>query len=107
MRTPWHPAVDELKMDQVLSALGDPVRLDMVRLLADGEEHARGEFDYGLAQSTLSHHAKTLREAGLVRARNEGTRCFMSLRPDFEDRFPGLLDAILDLSADGSVTARR
>ncbi|WP_211876959.1 ArsR/SmtB family transcription factor [Pseudarthrobacter albicanus] len=41
-----------------------------------------------IAQSTLSHHMKTLREAGLVYSRPEGTRCFISLRPEIEERFP-------------------
>ncbi len=51
-------------------------------VLGDGEEHPRGDFDIGVGRSTLSHHMKTLREAGLTRHRLEGTRCFVSLRKD-------------------------
>jgi DNA-binding transcriptional ArsR family regulator len=90
-----HPDLDAVPLDRVLSALGDPIRLAMVRTLADGQEHSRSEFDFAIAQSTLSHHAKTLREAGIVYSRQESTRCFMSLRPELGERFPGLLDAVL------------
>jgi Bacterial regulatory protein, arsR family len=50
-------------LDHVLSALGDPIRLAIIRLIADGQEHVRSEFDVDIAQSTLSHHVKTLRDA--------------------------------------------
>jgi DNA-binding transcriptional ArsR family regulator len=45
-------------LDHVLSALGDPIRLAIV-----GSSHVRSEFDVDIAQSTLSHHVKTLRDA--------------------------------------------
>ena len=49
-----------------------------------------------VSKSTSSHHFKVLREAGIVRAREEGTRRFYRLRRDeLEQRFPGLLDSIL------------
>ena len=47
-------------------------------------------------KSTLSHHLKVLREAGVTRTRQEGTRCFVTLRRDSLDaRLPGLLPALL------------
>ncbi|MTD52826.1 ArsR/SmtB family transcription factor [Amycolatopsis pithecellobii] len=95
MRQLPHPDLQDVSVPRVLSALGDPVRLGMVRTLSDGEEHLRGEFEYELAQSTISHHVKTLVDAGIALARREGTRCFVSLRPQLEDRFPGLLTAVL------------
>jgi len=104
MRQPWHPELDQVSLARVLTALGDPARLAIIRTLADGEEHTRSDFDsIELAQSTLSHHVKTLREAGLTRARWESTRCFLSLRPEFDDRFPGLLATILDQAPDPPV----
>jgi DNA-binding transcriptional ArsR family regulator len=49
-----------------------------------------------VAKSTLSHHLKVLREAGVTRTRQDGTRCFVTLRRDSLDaRFPGLLPALL------------
>ncbi|MDI5970888.1 metalloregulator ArsR/SmtB family transcription factor [Streptomyces sp. SL13] len=95
MRTPLHPPIEDVGLAGVLSALGDPVRLRIVQVLADGEEHLRPDFDVPVGQSTLSHHMKTLRDAGVVLSRPEGTRCFVSLRPELEQRFPGLVAAVL------------
>lgn len=61
----------------------------------DGLEHVRADFDVAVGQSTLSHHMKTLRAAGVVRSRPENTRCYISLRPEIDERLPGLLAAVL------------
>lgn len=96
MRNADHPGVSEMKLAKVLSALADPLRLGVVYLLADGEERQWGELDAPVSKSTLSHHMKTLRSAGVTRTRDEGTRCYVRLRADdLEDRFPGLLAALL------------
>jgi DNA-binding transcriptional ArsR family regulator len=80
----------------VLSALAHPVRLRIVEALTAKGEHAWGEFDVPVAKSTLSHHLKLLRDAGVTRTRQEGTRCFVSLRgEDIERRFPGLLALVV------------
>ncbi|MBA8923602.1 DNA-binding transcriptional ArsR family regulator [Kutzneria viridogrisea] len=97
MRRLSHPNLDEVTLVKALSALGDPVRLAIVRMLSDGQEHQGSEVDVKVSQSTLSHHFTTLRNAGVVFIRPEGTRCWHSLRPEFEQRFPGLLAAVLDL----------
>ncbi|CAM5343819.1 hypothetical protein SANTM175S_06490 [Streptomyces antimycoticus] len=48
---------------------------------------------------TLSHHLRVLRDAGVTRTRQEGTRCFVTLRSDdLNARFPGLLNAVLDVA---------
>jgi DNA-binding transcriptional ArsR family regulator len=94
-----HPDLAGVTLPQVLSALGDPVRLQVVRVLSDGAEHLRADFPHTVADSTLSHHMKTLREAGVVFSRPEGTRCYVSLRTELDDRFPGLLRAVLDADA--------
>jgi DNA-binding transcriptional ArsR family regulator len=104
MRQPAHPTVDQMTLSSVLFALSDPIRLGIVRTLSDRQEHLRDDFDAHVAQSTLSHHMKTLREAGLVYSRPEGTRCYISLRPEIEERFPRLLDTVLNLS-DGTTDA--
>ncbi|MHA6616117.1 ArsR/SmtB family transcription factor [Pseudonocardia sp. DLS-67] len=91
-----HPDVAEIELTQVLAALSDPTRIGLVRVLADGEERAWGDLRVPLAKSTLSHHLKVLRDAGVTRTRQEGTRCFVRLRgPDLAERFPGLLDVVL------------
>ncbi len=80
----------------MLAALGDPVRLEMVRQLAERGEVPCGGFHFDLAKSTLSHHFKVLREAGVVASRSEGTSLINSLnREEMEQRFPGLLEGVL------------
>jgi DNA-binding transcriptional ArsR family regulator len=90
-----HPKAKEITLARVLHALSDPVRLSVVAALAGGDERGSSEFKCGVAESTLSHHLKVLRLAGVITHRKEGTRCFVALRPELETAFPGLLGAIL------------
>jgi len=92
-----YPERDELDLVAVLDALSDPIRLQMVQRL-DEAEGALACVDLGLpvSKSTGSHHFKVLREAGVVRSRDEGTRRYYLLRrDDLDARFPGLLDSVL------------
>lgn len=90
------PTVEQLDLTTILQALGDPVRLKIVRELASSGEQVCGAMDLGISKSTRSHHFKTLREAGLTDTRIEGTHRHVSLRrEDLDARFPGLLDAVL------------
>jgi len=98
MKQPDHPKLEEITLTCVLAALSDPVRLKLVCRLSRGEELPWGQLEVDVANSTLSHHLKILREAGLTQHRKEGTRCFLSLRTDLEGRFPGLLDQVLTCS---------
>jgi DNA-binding transcriptional ArsR family regulator len=100
MRQPRHPDASEITLTGVLSALGDPVRMRIVQVLADGTEHPLRDFDIDLAQSTISHHLKILREAGITRVRHEGTRCYVALRGDVDRLFPSVLSAILDAAGE-------
>ena len=97
MITPSHPALTDLHLPDVLHALSDPVRLEIVDHLArSGEEAACGGLCASVSKSTLSHHLKVLREAGITRTRANGTHRLVSLREsELEQRFPGLLDAVL------------
>jgi DNA-binding transcriptional ArsR family regulator len=90
-----HPAKADISLAGVMGALSDPVRLSIVAKLADRREHSWGDFDVGVAPSTLSHHMKVLREAGVINHRKAGTRCYLSLRPDLRHVFPGMLASIL------------
>jgi DNA-binding transcriptional ArsR family regulator len=90
-----HPSANEITLARVLHALSDPVRLAVVADLADGEERGSSAFECGVAESTLSHHLKVLRLAGVINHRKEGTRCYVALRPELERAFPGLLASIL------------
>lgn len=92
----FEPTTADLDLTTVLQALGDPVRLTIVRTLADGGERACGSVELGVSKATRSHHFKVLREAGVTHTRVEGTHRHVSLRrDDLEHRFPGLLDAVL------------
>jgi DNA-binding transcriptional ArsR family regulator len=107
MRQPREPDADQISLEGVLAALGDPVRLHILSVLSDGAEHLRPDFDIPLAESTISHHRKVLREAGITRNRQEGTRCYVSLRPELAERFPGLIETILSVASAGSTATRR
>lgn len=94
MKQQPHPEIGAITLTGVLAALGDPVRLDMVAALVGGERGS-SEFDCGVGNSTRSHHIRTLREAGIIRHRKDGTRCFVSIRPELDELFPGLLASVL------------
>lgn len=96
MRTYTHPNPDDLTLERLLYALSDPVRLGIVRCLAGVAEATCGELDGGRPKSSMSHHFRVLREAGLVQTRNVGTMHMNSLRREvLESRFPGLLGTVL------------
>jgi len=98
MKYPIHPPVDHFQLSTVLHALGDPTRLRIFQDLARDREKCCGDFDIPESKSTLTHHLKVLREAGITRMRIEGTRRFISLRlHDLVARFPGLVPAILNV----------
>ena len=92
-----HPARDQIELSAILHALSDPVRLKIVAALAGSEgEPTCGSFDVPVTKSTCTHHFKVLREAGVIRQRQEGTSRRNTLRTeDLEARFPGLLDTVL------------
>jgi len=99
MRTLLHPTREDLSLPNLLYALGDPWRLRIVgQLAACNDAISCGDIDVvkEVAKSTGSHHFKVLREAGLIRMTPQGRRILVSLRrDDLEERFPGLLDSIL------------
>ncbi len=91
------PDRDQIQLVDVLHALSDPVRLQIVRFLAATDrEVSCGTIPLPVSKSTGSHHYKVLREAGVIRVRDAGTqRLHLLRRDDLDARFPGLLDAVL------------
>jgi DNA-binding transcriptional ArsR family regulator len=92
-----HPDVAAFDLATIMRTLGDPLRLDIVRVLADDRELPCGELAdlLGLPDSTSSYHLRLLREAGVTRTRAVGTQRLISLRrDDLEARFPGLVDVL-------------
>jgi DNA-binding transcriptional ArsR family regulator len=98
MREVSQPTRDAIRLVDVLRALADPVRLELVqRLERTGPENctAAGE-ELDVHQTTLSHHYRVLREAGVTWTTIEGrTRLVQIRRDDLDGLFPGLLDAVL------------
>ena len=75
---------------EVLQALGDPVRLEILSTLASGGERACGTLALPVSDSTRSHHLRVLRSAGVTATRVEGTRRTVSLgRDDLDARSRG------------------
>jgi DNA-binding transcriptional ArsR family regulator len=90
-----HPAADAITLPDLMAALSDPARVEIVRCLAAGEASC-GTFQVNVSKATRSHHLRVLREAGLTFTRAQGTHRIVSLRrEELDERFPGLLDAVL------------
>lgn len=80
----------------VFKALGDPIRLRLLSMIAAAETDAgvcvcelTPAFD--LSQPTISHHLKLLRQAGLVDSERRGTWVYYWLRPEVTDKLAALL----------------
>ncbi|GAB3911085.1 helix-turn-helix transcriptional regulator [Larkinella knui] len=97
MKQYQHPNADQITLTGLLHALSDPVRLNYVQCLAAKiGECPCGAIPTPVAKSTMSHHLRVLREAGIVRIRTEGTQSLTSLRlAEVEAKFPGVLQAVL------------
>jgi ArsR family transcriptional regulator len=79
----------------VFKALGDPVRLRLLSMIAStaGEvcvNDLTGSFE--LTGPTISHHLRVLREADLVRCQRRGTWVYYRLVPGTLARLGGILD---------------
>lgn len=97
MRKIKHPSIDQVELTEILYALADPTRLEIVGLLATaGKKLTCGEIDLNRPKSSMSHHFKILRSAGLVETVVEGTEHMNSLRlSEIENKFPGVLNSVL------------
>ncbi len=98
MQEVFHPDFKDIDLSTIFFALSDPIRLRIVAQLGNSDrEYTCAELQPdGISKSTISHHFKVLREAGIIRTRLEGTCRFVSLRgQEFETYFPGLLPTII------------
>jgi DNA-binding transcriptional ArsR family regulator len=102
MRPLFHPSLDEITVEGILHALADPVR---VAIFADivSQECSQNcstfltVSDRAIPKSTLSEHFRALREAGLIRGERRGVEMHNTSRcAEIEERFPGLLLAIIN-----------
>ena len=75
-----------VELARVFKALGDPVRLRLLSLIASHEGGEACVCDltdvFELTGPTISHHLKVLREAGLITGERRGTWVFYRVRPD-------------------------
>ncbi|MDF7663951.1 metalloregulator ArsR/SmtB family transcription factor [Bifidobacterium sp. ESL0763] len=98
MRDQLHTDPKDVTITQALSALGDPLRLRIVALLDANGEMPCGDIyrALGITKTAASHHFKVLRGAGLVWRDHHGVKQSARLRrAEFDEAFPGLLDAVL------------
>ena len=86
----------------LFKALADPARLTILATLArSGDEVCVCDFTsgIGLNQSTVSHHLKILKDAGLVNVVRRGTWGYYSLRADAAARLEQALEAAIPPAA--------
>ncbi|MBN9653403.1 helix-turn-helix transcriptional regulator [Halobacillus sp. GSS1] len=97
MKTPNHPPIESISFTKVLHALSEPNRVKIIRCLFDTHENNCTHYtlQLRLPKSTVSHHIRVMREAGLIQARIVGKEHLYSIRTEeIERKFPGLLDTI-------------
>ncbi|MBP2199413.1 MULTISPECIES: ArsR/SmtB family transcription factor [Pantoea] len=100
-----HPPRAEIRLENVLAALGNPMRMTVVSILADGGEHTCGSLLQGVSKSTLTHHWRVLRDSGVIWQRPSGRENLLSLRrEDLNARFPGLVEALLAAAEQDALT---
>jgi DNA-binding transcriptional ArsR family regulator len=97
-----HPSIEDIKVEGILHALSDPVRVAIYAdIVAQECSHNCSMFlnvsDKAIPKSTLSQHFRALREAGLIRGERRGVEMHNTSRcAEIEQRFPGLLRAIVN-----------
>lgn len=92
------PAPEDIRLEAIFGALADPLRLTIIHKLlreSEGYDHPCGWFGFDRPKSSLTHHFKALREAGLIRQRQYGLERRSRLRyEELRERFPGLLELV-------------
>ena len=91
------PAGRVEQLSEILKALSDPTRLEIVAILRDATEPVcvcdlTSTFD--LSQPTLSHHMARLRQAGLIESEKRGIWAFYRLRTDLSPQVRRFVEAI-------------
>ena len=92
---PNHPERGQIRLENVLNALGNPLRLTVVRALAAGGEYIIQRRAAGIPKSALTHHWRVLRDSGVIWQRPNGRENLLSLRRDDLDALSRLLDTLL------------
>ena len=88
-------AIDSTRAAELFHALADPIRVDVVSMLLDGERCVCDLMaDLDLQQSRLSWHLKSLVDAGIITGRREGRWNYYSLNKDVLGEAKDFLDAL-------------
>lgn len=97
--------MDDRATDEVLKALAEPRRREILRLVAH-DELAAGEIAaaFDVTRTAISQHLTVLRTAGLVVERRDGTRRLYRARPE---GLAGLRAVLDDMWASSLDVARR
>ena len=106
MRALFHPKVEDITVEAILYALGDPVRVRIFMELA-GAECTKNCSTFlnvdksPLPKSTLSQHFKVLREAGLIHSERRGVEMHSLTRcAELKQRFGEMVGAIVKAFAE-------
>ena len=95
MRAATQPNREQITLSEVMHALSDPARIEILLELEGGEQPC-SHCCVDVPKSSLSHHFKVLRQAGVITTRIEGTKHINSIRRvDLNARFPGLIATVL------------
>ncbi len=96
-----HPAKEDITLTGVLNALGDPVRMNILKAMMKNDgcmSCSEASPCTSIPKSTLSHHFRVLRESGLIRTTKQGVEHRnVNRTDDINARFPGLLKLIVTL----------
>ena len=82
---------------QLLAALADPTRLEILRQLAGSAEVCACDFTSccDVSQPTVSHHLKVLRDAGVVTSERRGSWVFYRIAPNLMERLGGIAQSLV------------
>ena len=82
---------------QLLAALADPTRMEIMRELAGSAEVCACDFTdcCGVSQPTVSHHLRVLRDAGAVTSERRGNWVFYKIAPNLTERLAGIAKGLV------------
>jgi DNA-binding transcriptional ArsR family regulator len=104
--------MQDITVEGILHALADPVRAAIyMQIVAQACPQTCSNFlkvsEQTIPKSTLSQHFRVLREAGLIRSERHGVEMHnVSRCEELQERFPGLLEAIMRAHAIQAGTGR-
>jgi DNA-binding transcriptional ArsR family regulator len=113
MRPLFHPSIEDVRLEAILHALSDPVRVEIFADIAGANcAQTCTSFsqvnDRTIPKSSLSQHFKVLRDAGLIRSERRGVEMRNTSRcEELDQRFPGLIASIINAHGIESMNRRR